>query len=1570
MPDDRRIRRLVSRVVKRGDPHELDAAIRLLEDRPGSDRAALMAQMLHDRTGDAKGLRRVAAAWRERGVRITHDPADLDRAVAALERIPAEDTRARQELADILHLRYHARDDPADLERARRLADSAAGDSAEGRVILARILVDAPRGAEDLARAESLLAEAASLLPRSHEWRLDLLHDLARLQEGRFDRARDPQALDSAIDSWQGAADVAGGEHPSLPYYLTGVGQALRKRYESTGSPADVERSVRAMRQALEAAGPSHRYRTDYVSNLGTAYQDRYGFTEDPADLARAIELHEEALAHDEESSLHLANLGNALRLRYGVGREVADLVRSIELQDRALARERDGCSPRLLNHFGSTLRLRYQHEGDRADLLRAIDLHERALAVASAEDTLRPLFLGNLAADLRLLVAASADRDDPPDRADLDRTVDVHERLAAAVRESDTQAWLAWALLARYEAFGEEADLARAAKAADVAGTSSPQLTRRIRLHEASVRTHEAAAHADDDRRAFVISGRHAGRTRHLVVVFPADRPLVLAAVGEHPATAFFVDTWDQVDTDADLLIMTKVQEDGEGYSALSYPLPDHDPPDPEELAAEALTYSRRPPEVRGPYWVGWTGLSAFVISGHFAWGLRRIGVITSRPAHWWSTAQDEEAVRELFHSALYDNGAEAPLWINDSPVPLHDQITVPESLVAEGSSALAPSEFGRIVLTMATTYRHGDLTYHWVSPGKMLAHSVQYRMDDSEPWSVGELRDWPPGEEVTATKDEDWERTQQWYAGNYATDTLTAVREGRLIDAFHAFTLHIRLVEPGSTEVAMASLHCGATLLEALSDSGQHDLCLWVADRCAVLAGRLRLPTVQREFLRSGAIACEGQGLLNAALRRYDEALALPDDGAAYPVEREFSRWRVVIQRDLHLDYVTTSVSLLADYEPEGLYRAGLDPRAADLVATAQSHLAAAEQLLRAEPEETSRWARLAAQVYRWRIADLLGEHAEAVEHLDVLIGSPELQVEARLLASARVFRVAALRKLVDRDEAWAARYDAHLAEAEFDGGTWPEDRACVLEVLKADRLTERGELTEAFEWAAHALHLQLTAEKRRVAVPPPGEAHAGWMAIDVPARLNEIWNRMRHVSGETPETRAHFRICFAAVESAKSRWFRRDLRSGLQTLPDGSVVYQPLIYPAENLDELIVRASQLVRRPAAPPGRRKRRWAFKPGKPARQDAEPPAVAEAFPEGHTADLRRHLPKGTALLSFYLTAEHTYLTCLTPANTLTLRLPISARTLNRAVLALQAGFSGTGLYGRIDPAHPFDLDERLIEPVRALGWHLHPLAPLLRDAPLVLVAPHRAWHNIPIHALVLPQVWETGRCPAWSYVPSLGVAEDLFRRAARRPPHARTAAVLTAPGGAEEHEAFLSCHRRITELLRRGTVRAEGVFGSDATPDEVISTATRVDLLHTLAHGSHREGAEVMDSGLALSGGALSGSALLAGQFAAEHLTLQACSVGRVVTSISDDIWGPTRAALLNGADSVLAPMWDVDLESSTHLLEAFYTRWLVDGQDKSLAFAEAQRDMWRAAGPEAWRHMYHWAAFKLTGV
>jgi tetratricopeptide (TPR) repeat protein len=283
--------------------------------------------------------------------------------------------------------------------------------------------------------------------------------------------------------------------------------------------------------------------------------------------------------------------------------------------------------------------------------------------------------------------------------------------------------------------------------------------------------------------------------------------------------------------------------------------------------------------------------------------------------------------------------------------------------------------------------------------------------------------------------------------------------------------------------------------------------------------------------------------------------------------------------------------------------------------------------------------------------------------------------------------------------------------------------------------------------------------------------------------------------------------------------------------------------------------------------------------------------ATVPVRPLSHDAEIPV-LPAGTALVTFYEAREFTLVSCTTP---------------DRDVhLSLAGGLSET-----------------------ALAEAFTPMIPVLRDCPRILVSPHGTWHKVPVHALILPRLWDSGRSPALSYLPSLAPAGD-------PPVRAAIAAYPSAPSG-------------VADVLRSSMSTVDVLAGKDVTPAEVLSMAERSEVLHVLADGT--------DAGLALSPGSgssglLTTSDLSRARFSGTHVTLERCSAERVATS-----------ALLAGADSVLAPMWDVDPHASTRLLTGFYESWLVAGKSKAQALTDAQRDLYRDAE-------VHWAAFKLMGA
>jgi CHAT domain-containing protein len=162
------------------------------------------------------------------------------------------------------------------------------------------------------------------------------------------------------------------------------------------------------------------------------------------------------------------------------------------------------------------------------------------------------------------------------------------------------------------------------------------------------------------------------------------------------------------------------------------------------------------------------------------------------------------------------------------------------------------------------------------------------------------------------------------------------------------------------------------------------------------------------------------------------------------------------------------------------------------------------------------------------------------------------------------------------------------------------------------------------------------------------------------------------------------------------------------------------------------------------------------------------------------------------------------------------------------------------------------------------------------------------------------------------------------------------------------------------------------------ATVDMYNRLSGVCELLHILAHGDDRNWADPLRSGLLLSdgdaprsllaGANLFASDVMARPVRASHVTLQACSLGRLRSGPDGELWGLARAMLSSGADTVIAPLWDVDIRSSTALFSDTYRRM---AEDPAMpiweAFTAAQREMASRPHDDPWSHVYHWGAFRL---
>jgi CHAT domain-containing protein len=72
-------------------------------------------------------------------------------------------------------------------------------------------------------------------------------------------------------------------------------------------------------------------------------------------------------------------------------------------------------------------------------------------------------------------------------------------------------------------------------------------------------------------------------------------------------------------------------------------------------------------------------------------------------------------------------------------------------------------------------------------------------------------------------------------------------------------------------------------------------------------------------------------------------------------------------------------------------------------------------------------------------------------------------------------------------------------------------------------------------------------------------------------------------------------------------------------------------------------------------------------------------------------------------------------------------------------------------------------------------------------------------------------------------------------------------------------------------------------------------------------------------------------------------------------------------EALHLAGCRRIVTSLWNVDQRSSQALLGSFYASYLTGSAPAWQALASAQRAMIDAGGP--WSHVYHWAAFVVSG-
>ena len=257
----------------------------------------------------------------------------------------------------------------------------------------------------DPAHLSSALAEYGQALDSGPEGSalLGIRINIGDALISRFGLSGDPQDLASALEHLRAAAEGL----PDDPRAALSYGTALLDAYQHDGKKQRLGEAMRLLEFARERnPADSVNYRAAQTG-LGNALRTRFDQAGDPADLDRAVDCHRAAVAGLPEgapdAAVWLAMYGHALHDRYADAEDERDLAECDEVYARAAARATDGNEDVILSGQGNVSVERYRRSGEAAYLQAALDLYARALEACPPAAPLRGVYLSDLGTAYRL---------------------------------------------------------------------------------------------------------------------------------------------------------------------------------------------------------------------------------------------------------------------------------------------------------------------------------------------------------------------------------------------------------------------------------------------------------------------------------------------------------------------------------------------------------------------------------------------------------------------------------------------------------------------------------------------------------------------------------------------------------------------------------------------------------------------------------------------------------------------------------------------------------------------------------------------------------------------------------------------------------------------------------------------------------------------------------------------------------------------------------------------------------------------------------------------------------------
>ncbi len=393
------------------------------------------------------------------------------------------------------------------------------------------------------------------------------------------------------------------------------------------------------------------------------------------------------------------------------------------------------------------------------------------------------------------------------------------------------------------------------------------------------------------------------------------------------------------------------------------------------------------------------------------------------------------------------------------------------------------------------------------------------------------------------------------------------------------------------------------------------------------------------------------------------------------------------------------------------------------------------------------------------------------------------------------------------------------------------------------------------------------------------------------------------------------------------------------------------------------------------------------------------------------SAEVSKALEQGTALLSYCVTKDHTWLFSVTApspssdaAQSLRVyRINIGEDELKRQVeefrRKIQSGERGLSREAAIQKQGQA-LFATLMKPAEAE----------IQQATRLLVCPDGPLHVLPFGALTVSSLKSAGAPAPYliSWKPlTVILSATVYAELQQSRPKAAAKRLQRAPQvmafgdprypsasgpravGLENPQAeslltrgltlsALPGTRREVEEIAKLFPRTSQIFtASEASEEKAKTHSGQADYLHFACHGV-LDDRFPLDSSLALSvpdkpapgqeNGFLQAWEIMEQlRLNADLVTLSACDTGLGQDLGGEGLVGLTRAFQFAGARSVLATLWNLSDESSGYFMQRFYTH-LAKGESKDSALRKAQLDM-LGATPRLLGHPYHWAGFELVG-